>query len=503
ISSPLVEAQAVASSLGLQSTSGGHGALNQVRAGGLPRNHLLGSGPELSEQVVMTITTNDPPTDTPPGYYWRSITYDRYNGRGWLTSETEAISYAANEPVPTVFDGVKESDSSTPRLLQQTVEMENRLGRLLHVAGEVVTVDQAFSIAWRENRDLFGVIIDDQEDDESYTYQAQSLLSTPTADQLRAAEGTYPEAIRRHYLDLPDTIPDRVIALAHDLTATEPTPYDQAKTIEQYLRTFPYTLDLPAPPPNRDIADYFLFDLQTGYCDYYATSMVVLARAAGLPARLAVGYIHGSYEVETGRYVVTEAEAHSWVEIYFPDYGWVNFEPTGGRPAIDRVPTSLADASPTPDLPLSAETTFGFRLVFFWQIVLGGTVLLFVAVIGWLRYDTQRLLHLPPATAVQILHNRLRRYGQQLIIPTQAGDTPYEYATLLNDQLVELTKTGRGATVILPAIPAIEALTDLYVRVTYSQRIPDPTEMKQLIQAWPQLRWRLSIARFFRWYWVS
>jgi transglutaminase-like putative cysteine protease len=81
-----------------------------------------------------------------------------------------------------------------------------------------------------------------------------------------------------------------VLALARDLTATEPTPFDRARAIEAYLRTYPYTLDLPSPKLDRDVVDYFLFDLRQGYCDYYATSMVVLARAAGLPARLAVGY---------------------------------------------------------------------------------------------------------------------------------------------------------------------------------------------------------------------
>ena len=82
------------------------------------------------------------------------------------------------------------------------------------------------------------------------------------------------------------------------------------------------------------MADYFLFDLKQGYCDYYATSMVVLARAAGLPARLVVGYANGSYDHERAQYIVTENYAHSWVEIYFADIGWVEFEPTSSQPVI-------------------------------------------------------------------------------------------------------------------------------------------------------------------------
>ena len=83
--------------------------------------------------------------------------------------------------------------------------------------------------------------------------------------------------------------------------------------------------------------DYFLFDLQKGYCDYYASSMVVLARASGLPARLVVGYIAERYDEDLQAYVISEAEAHSWAEIYFPGYGWIEFEPTGGREPVYRL----------------------------------------------------------------------------------------------------------------------------------------------------------------------
>ena len=82
------------------------------------------------------------------------------------------------------------------------------------------------------------------------------------------------------------------------------------------------------------MVDYFLFDLKEGYCDYYATSMAILARAAGLPSRLVVGYASGDYDPANNRYVVTEADAHSWVEIYFTGRGWVEFEPTASLPLI-------------------------------------------------------------------------------------------------------------------------------------------------------------------------
>ena len=144
----------------------------------------------------------------------------------------------------------------------------------------------------------------------------------------------YPAWVRKQFLALPDSVPERVLALARDLTASEPTAYDRALAIQNYLREYPYTLEISAPPAGRDVTDYFLFDLKKGYCDYYATSMVVLARAAGLPARLVAGYANGSYDFENAQYVVTENYAHSWVEIYFANIGWVEFEPTASQPAI-------------------------------------------------------------------------------------------------------------------------------------------------------------------------
>ena len=166
------------------------------------------------------------------------------------------------------------------------------------------------------------------------SYKAESLVLNVSAQDLRKSPSVYPAWVRNQFLALPDSVPERVLALARDLTASEPTAYDRALAIQNYLREYPYTLDISAPPAGRDVTDYFLFDLKQGYCDYYATSMVVLARAAGLPARLVAGYANGSYNVERAQYVVTENYAHSWVEIYFANIGWVEFEPTSSQPVI-------------------------------------------------------------------------------------------------------------------------------------------------------------------------
>jgi len=106
--------------------------------------------------------------------------------------------------------------------------------------------------------------------------------------------------------------------------------------VETFLRRFKYTLDVKAPPPDRDAVDFFLFDLKEGYSDYFASAMVVMLRLQGIPARLAMGYVSGKFDNTTRKFVVTEEEAHSWPEVYFPNFGWVPFEPSSYRPPIVR-----------------------------------------------------------------------------------------------------------------------------------------------------------------------
>jgi transglutaminase-like putative cysteine protease len=284
--------------------------------------------------------------------------------------------------------------------------------------------------------------------------------------------------------------------LALDLTATAPTPYDRARAIETYLRTFTYTLDVPMPPAGQDVADYFLFDLKKGYCDYYATAMVVLARAAGLPARLAMGYASGNYDVYKAHYVVTEAQAHSWVEIYFPAYGWIEFEPTAGLPPIERPAETSPIVTSGPRAPLGPLVSRRVWLDWLRRSGLpGGLVLLVLGAVTWSVADGWRLRRLPPAAAAAVLYQRLYRHGQWLDVPVGAGDTPYEFSTSLAGRVAESAQKRRWGAVLTPVGQEALYLTDLYVRVCYSPHLPDATDRAKAIQTWRRLRRRLWLAR--------
>jgi hypothetical protein len=257
-------------------------------------------------------------------------------------------------------------------------------------------------------------------------------------------------------------------------------------------------LDLPVPPPGRDVVDYFIFDLQRGYCDYYATAMVVLARAAGLPARLVMGYASGTYDVDTARYIITEADAHSWVEIYFPGYGWVEFEPTAGRPPIRRPAETIPVVPREQEAALEPASAGRVRLGRLWWLGLpAGFALMALGGVAWLVADGWRIRRLPPAAAVAVLYQRLYRHGRRLTVAVQAGDTPYEFAASLVGRVVDLTQGRRWGAMFAPAAQELWWLTDLYVRGLYSPYLPDATDQAQAIQTWQRLRWQL----WLMWMW--
>src|SRR5436309_1722367 len=136
-------------------------------------------------------------------------------------------------------------------------------------------------------------------------------------------------------------------------------PYDKAETIESFLRTtYRYAPTVRAPPAGRDPVDFFLFDLKEDFCEYFASSMVVMLRELGVPARVVEGYTAGTLDPTTGKFQVKELDAHAWVEVYFPQYGWIEFEPTPSQAPIFRVDSeAIGGASPGGGDDTSTGTT--------------------------------------------------------------------------------------------------------------------------------------------------
>ena len=471
---------------------------------GLPRLHLLRRGEELGTRVVMYVDTDEPPpppreeefylrlelSERAAKHYWRSMTYDVYNGRGWQNSAEEERSLLGNQAVsdPEEWEARKR--------LEQEFELLTPYELALYAANQPFIFDQPARSRWRDAGDLIGV----ESSSTEITYTAISLVPDVTSDQLQAAGDEYPPWVRERYLQLPNTLRPRVRELAEQVVEEAESPYDQALLLEDYLRNYKYTLDIPSPPRNRDVVDYFLFDLQKGYCDYYASAMVVMARSVGLPARLAVGYSMGGYDHARGKYTVIEKDAHSWVEVYFPHYGWIEFEPTAARSVFYRpgAPSSRLGAGTTRGLPpKSLPEKTGTAAGWDWRSVAiaGGLALwlAFLAISGWRHWRQARMT---PADYVGHFWERLIRYGMRLNVMLRPNQTPVEYAQAFNGRLQERGLdtthwTERMAREIRLARREVNFLTEAYVRARYSAGPLTEEDKYRVIRTWKQLRRRL------------
>ncbi len=161
------------------------------------------------------------------------------------------------------------------------------------------------------------------------TYTGVSYLPPRDPTVLQTAGSQYPSQIKSRYTQLPDDIDPRIARFTSTLTRNATTQYGKATRIESWLKSNKtYSLNV-SKPPNADIASQFMFDMDSGYCEYFATTMTVMLRSQGVPARYVVGYSTGQ-QIGKNTYRVRAMNAHAWVEVYFPDVGWVRFDPTPG-----------------------------------------------------------------------------------------------------------------------------------------------------------------------------
>jgi transglutaminase-like putative cysteine protease len=435
--------------------------------GGLPRSFLLGGDPELKETVVMTATIRPEPSvgaGELSSFHWRSISYDVYTGRGWRRSPEREENIDRGQAIP------EESLSGNPRAITVTQEVDWIYDRRAtrYTLGRPIRFSHDLVALWRGQADFVGVR---GRNNAPGRYSAESRLILLTGDQLRAAplEDVPPEILAR-YTALPDTVPNRVRELAQQVAGAAPgaTPYDQARAIETFLHQYPYSLDLSIPPADVDIVDYFLFDLQTGFCDYYASAMVVMARAVGLPARLAAGFLQvpaDARDVQT----VRQINAHSWAEVYFAGYGWVEFEPTAPfavdapaapypvgtvAPGATFVPTT-SEAIAIPERAPERGTP--------WFTLLGLAALALVGWRLWGRPLVERLRHPPPPLDdVQRAYAHLQASADALGRPPHPAQTPAEFATEL---IAAPALAADGATLR----PRIERLAQLFAVHLYGR----------------------------------
>jgi len=443
------------------------------------KNALLGRGNPLDDTVKFVVkAAGELPEDF--RLYWRARNYDKYENGVWFTTQSK-----------TRIINPEDTD------LQFTYGFR-RMKRTFEIitAGRMSTLFSPNDPLWVNRKSLVELnqnpvgVIDvsslraNPNLEAGQAYRVQASLSYVSEEQLRNAGTEYPDWILERYLQIPESITPRTIELAYEITEGIQNPYDKTVAITRYLRNnIEYTDTVPEQPQDREAVDWMLFDLKQGFCNYYATAQVIMLRAVGIPARFSIGYSQGEL-LNEDEYIIRQRDAHAWPETFFPEIGWIEFEPTVSqeiliRPfIIESDPDNTAmqpesefeeprpdRTSPDENIPLQdqlADNSGRFNTIIISYILPGvaiiALILLLVVIwrnrnqidlspipifleksivkLGFQPPDTiknwARRASLPPVSkAYQEINNALSRIG----VPPTANFTPRERAELLGTSL--------------------------------------------------------------------
>jgi transglutaminase-like putative cysteine protease len=509
--------------------------------------------------------------------YWKGQTYDQYQGQGWVANsalrqsvkEADAAPESPEQPAyrkreviaqrvqfhvssEVLFAGGTPVDVSIPSIVEVSVprtfeidltgaantglpgDLARAAPRIVQSRASLAEMERLLPSETKIVRERRGALVVTRQGPSSpdilsvrstgrlkadAAYDVISSVSVATEDELRSAGGVYPKWVTDNYLALPDSLPRRVRDLAVQTTRSATNPYDRALALSDLLRNgYTETYAIDAPPVNVDAVDFFLFVQKAGYSDYFASAMTVMLRAAGIPARLATGYSSGILNKETGAFAVRLSDAHSWPEVYFPNYGWLPFEPSPSFEPIERGPISPAvdestfggasdaipeffedffpfDVPPPADviLPQQDEPVGRLFADVFKKIGLAlaalaaAIALVFSAIFATWQ---SRFIGLPYAHGV---YDRMARLGTLVWKAPEREETPQEYAAKLAAAVsVDRKQAGTVAAG--------------YVKARYTGRPVSAQERQVIEDAWRTLRgdlikravWRFDPRRWLR-----
>jgi transglutaminase-like putative cysteine protease len=410
-----------------------------------------------SASVVMQVSS-----DFTRPVYWRGINLYSLSSGQWTRGSTARVS--AEAPANTNLDT---GSDGTRQVVHGTIEVLGVPQQTIFWPGDPVKADQATLV----RSDLVGPGGGVATVEAAYAksplrpgtkYAVQAADSLATEDDLRHAGTTYPvDILRRTFLVAPGqprvgSVTVEVTDLARQVAGTG-TVYDQVKNIETYLRTQErYQLKINAPPPGADPVSYFLFTSHVGYCEYFASSMGEMVRSLGIPVRLVSGYGPGAptakadvglnflHEVDSGATVSTirASDAHTWVEVYFPAYGWVPFEPTpdpaypalarGAAAPVTAPATTAGQVVPPVAPPAAVPANQQGRVAVPAALGLG---LAFVLIAALLVLLATRIARGPGGGNLGVAWSRLGWLGVRLGVTRRATDTPLEFSSRLAGRL--------------------------------------------------------------------
>jgi transglutaminase-like putative cysteine protease len=299
----------------------------------------LGVRFQLSDRVVMKVRAQQ-------AAFWRAQAYDSFDGHTWTASDT-----AVQEQSP-VFEPpitLARPGGALESILSGGVRTTELTQTFYVLVAQPNVVFAAY-----QPRDLYfplnGVAVDSYGSvrtplflEADTIYSVVSEVPAPSVAELRTSSATptglSSEVLRRYqlliarYTQVPADLSSQVVSLAHAITDAAPTTYDKVIAIEDWLKANTrYNLAIPPDPAGTSPVDEFLFHRRQGYCEHFSTAMIMLLRAVGIPSRFAVGFDSGARNPFTGYFEVRESDAHSWVEVFYPGIGWIEYDPTHDVP---------------------------------------------------------------------------------------------------------------------------------------------------------------------------
>lgn len=487
-------------------------------AGG-PGTRITGTQFGASTTVTGLWVTDATPILTiqsPPGspvVKWRAVAYDQLAGNTWSWSQTADLNVGASV---SLLAGTLDAPLDTVRYVTDDYQVSGLAAGTIVVSPGIPTLlDRAANVTLVQggSATAFGRIL--PTGGSSYTLEARLPdLSNPadpatlTANRLRAAGTDYPPGLLATYTSIePGTVgPETRALLAQILAAAKPSnPYDTARAIESYLRDsahFTYSTNVTnVDCGGRGLVDCFVYS-RTGYCEHYASAMVMMLRVAGIPARFVEGFLPGVRDA-SGRETIRRDQAHAWVEAWFPGAGWVDFDPTGGGVGLPEalpagpvvsapVPSASAGSSAAPSPTRRAgvdepggpasggSSTFrtpGIGPIIVVAVPMGGAML----GLGFVLLRRRLRRPVEPTAVYRMVAGLAGRLGY----PRRPTQTVYEYLGSLSD--------------VVPGVrPELQLVARSAVETTYGRRRLGADRLSALGEAQRRLRVALLRLAFVR-----
>jgi transglutaminase-like putative cysteine protease len=396
--------------------------------------------------------------------YWRGLVFDTYSNGVWTASNT---SYTTRQPfVPPVF-----LPPAPPDNRGTFIQVFRILRTLPGVISAAYPIQSLYAPVAALRQDAYGTFRTPDALMPGQTYSVVSYIPNLSADVLRQDSGQPPSTSdHTAYLDSGSLSPQARALAAAAVAGSTGTTYDEVMALTSYLqKNYRYSQQLGHVPAGRDPVDWFLFDVKIGYCEQFATAETLMLRSLGIPARLATGYSTGDYDPVLDQSIVRERDAHAWVEVWFPNHGWVPVDPSPGFPALaaTQFPDHWAAAGIArliPHLsigaPIAALGSLGVLAMIPPAL---GIALVVVGVWAWARRRPWSRRRLPAGGSELLrLYERLQRLVGRRRAPPE---TPLEY--LRDSHVMQIDAV-------------LKEVTDAVNEGVYAGRWPEPKRVREL-----------------------